>query len=157
MVYLCWTSAGQIFECLRETFHRHVIPWSTCIRFVQKQMKKKNFSRRKRLIIFAFSRACGRWGHVFATAPTLGPEKKSGHPLLLFMRVSMITNTWYICTRNIRIYGVSGICGGGNFRSLSWTSSYQQRDRNTRSKTIIYYDLLARISRASFVFMIGCS
>ena len=64
----------------------------------RKQMKKKLCSYgNKRLNHFCLSRACGRWGHVFATSANPRSLKKmwSCHPLLLFMRVSMITNTWF--------------------------------------------------------------
>ena len=44
-----------------------------------------------------FSMACGRWGYVYSIRANLYPEKKwPCHPLLLFMGVSMVPNTWYV-------------------------------------------------------------
>ena len=58
---------------------------------------------------------------------------------------------------NIRIDDGTGIRGGENLRRLSRTGSYQPRDSNTRNRTRRYYNLLARILRASFVMLIAYS
>ena len=57
---------------------------------------KNSFSNGNARPFLAFSMACGRWGHVFATIANPTTWKKvamSCHPLLL--GVSMIPNTWY--------------------------------------------------------------
>ena len=64
-------------------------------------------------------------------------------------------NKYLVC--NIRIDGASGIRGGENFRRLSWTSSHQPRDRNTRNEARRYFNLLARVLRASLVLIIAYS
>ena len=50
----------------------------------RKQTKKKKKILQKHLVIFAFSRVCGRWGHVFATTRSANHSswKKSGHVTL---------------------------------------------------------------------------
>ena len=133
------------------------IPWSTCSRLCQKKMKSF-FPTETPYHLWPF-----RWpvvgGDTFSPlAPILGPEKKVVmSPFSTTVREDQYDNKYLVCTRNVRIDGASGIRGGWEFRRLSWTSSYQRRDRNTRNRTRGYYNLLARIFRASFVLTIAYS
>ena len=50
-------------------------------------------------------------------------------------------DTKYVGVFNTRVDCASGIRGGGNFRRLPWTSSYQPTYRNTRNRTRRCYNL----------------
>ena len=122
------------------------------------EQKWKNKSKGNGWQCVAFSMACGRWGHAFLPlALNLGPEKKGTMSPSSTVHEDQYENKYLVCTRNIRIDGASGICGGGNFRRLSWTSSYQRIDRNTRNRTRRCYNLLDRVFRATFVLILAYS
>ena len=73
---------SQIFEYLHECFYRHALRVPAIGLFrKKKKRKKKTVFLRKRLTIIDLLKACGRWGHVFATtsaSPTgVGPKQKN--------------------------------------------------------------------------------
>ena len=76
------TQAGQIVECLRETFYRHALE------YLQSPRSEKNGGKivflRKRLSSFGLLMACSRWGHVFATSTNSRSRKKEGGHVSLF-------------------------------------------------------------------------
>ena len=79
-------------------------------------------------------------------SPILGHEKKVAMPPSSTVHGGQYDTKYLVC--NIRTDGASGIREGDNFRHLPWTRSYQPRDRNTRNRTRIYYNLSARTLRA---------
>ena len=65
---LLWSTVWCPTSSTMDVLQTYVTPWSTCNHLVQKtNEEKKRKTVRKYSTIFAFSRACGRWGHVFAT------------------------------------------------------------------------------------------
>ena len=119
----------------------------------RKKMKKKN--PRKRPIIF------WRFNGLWSVRTRFRHQHQS---LVMTKKVAMSPSstvhggqydTKYLAC-NIRIDGGTGI-RGEEIRRLSWTSSYQPRDSNTRSRTRRYSNLLDRILRASFVLIIAYS
>ena len=61
-----------------------------------------------------------------ALAPILGPEKKVVMSTSSTVHGGQYDDKYLVCTRNSPIDGASGIGGGGNFRRLAGTSSYQR-------------------------------
>ena len=57
---------SQIFESLRETFCRHALEYLQSAR-LEKNMQKMLVSYGNAWPLLTFLKACGRWGHVFAT------------------------------------------------------------------------------------------
>ena len=124
------------------------MPWSTLQSPHSEKMKEPFFSYENTLPFLAFLMACGRYGHVITTSTDPRSWERKAMSPSSTVHWGQYDTKYLVC--NIRIDGASGIRGGENFiRLVSWTSSYQPRDRNTRNRTRRYYNLLARILRAT--------
>ena len=107
------------------------IYWSICNRLVQQKKNEKKtmcFSYGNAWPLLTFSRACGRWGRVFATtnSASLRPWTKKNwlsHPFPLLMAVSMLLNVLHSSTQLLHAaFAADTILG-----RQAWTSSYQAR------------------------------
>ena len=69
---------SQIFEYLRETFHRHDLEsYLEPARSERKMGGKKGLFLRKHLAVIDLLKRRGWWGHISPLAPALGPQQKN--------------------------------------------------------------------------------